>query len=80
MPATWTRLFYDDEVVTRAQFTAQSIMVATAAATPQPLQIDENTIVGRLAGENISALTAAEVNLLLGVTFTSNFLINQVFS
>jgi hypothetical protein len=79
MPATWKKLAYEDDVVLTTLFDAQTILAAVADNTPAALVVDEQTVVGRITGGNVAALTAAEVKTILGGA-PSTFLINQVFS
>jgi len=52
--------------VLNSLFTANTILAATTSATPAALTIPEQTMVGRITGGNIKALSVAEVNTLLG--------------
>jgi hypothetical protein len=53
--------------VLESLFDAQTILQATADNTPTPLTVGEQTIVGRITGGNITALTPAQVLTALGV-------------
>lgn len=79
MAATWKKLAYEDDVVLKALFDAQTILAATSDNTPAALTVTEQTVVGRITGGNVAALTAAQVKTLLGGA-PSTFLLNQVFS
>jgi hypothetical protein len=50
------KLAYEDNVVTKALFDAQTILAATADNTPAALELTEQTLAGRLTGGNISAV------------------------
>jgi hypothetical protein len=79
MPATWKKLAYEDDVVLKTLFDVQTLLAAVSDNTPAAVAVTEQTIVGRITGGNIAALSAAQVKTLLGDT-PSAFLINQVFS
>ena len=51
-----------------AAFTANTILAAETASEPSARVIVEDRIVGRKAGGNIGALTAAEVRTILNVS------------
>uniref|UniRef100_A0A6H2A0N1 Major tropism determinant N-terminal domain-containing protein n=1 Tax=viral metagenome TaxID=1070528 RepID=A0A6H2A0N1_9ZZZZ len=53
--------------VANSLFDAYTILMATTNDTPIALPIAEQTMVGRITGGNIAALTAAQVITLLGV-------------
>lgn len=53
--------------VMEADYNANSILAATADDTPAVLTIAEQTLVGRITGGSIDALTATEVRTLLNV-------------
>lgn len=52
--------------VTKALFNAHTILAATSDNTPAAVTVAEQRILGRKTGGNIAALTAAEVNAILG--------------
>ena len=52
--------------VTKALFDANTILAATSDNTPAAVTVAEQRILGRKTGGNIAALTAAEVNAILG--------------
>ena len=54
--------------VPKASYDAHTILAATTDNTPAAVTVGEQAIVGRKTGGNITALTAAEVKTLLGVT------------
>lgn len=56
MPVTWTKLAYEGDVVTKALFTAHTVLYATSGSTPVALTVTEQTLVGRLTGGNIAAV------------------------
>jgi hypothetical protein len=66
MAVTWKKLAYEGDVLTKAAFDAHSIMAAVTAATPTALDVAEQTLVGRITGGDIAALTVAQVQALLG--------------
>lgn len=55
------------DAVSKEAFTANSILIATAAAVPTALTIPEDSIVGRVTAGVIDALTATEVRTLINV-------------
>ncbi len=57
-----------DAAVSKATYDAHSVLAATIDDTPAAVTVGEQAIVGRKTGGNITALTAAEVKTLLGVT------------
>ena len=65
------------EFVMHKLFGAQSILAATTNNTPAELTVAEQTLVGRITGGNVAALTVAQVRTLLGST---DYLGCQVFS
>lgn len=67
MAVTWKKLAYEDDVVLKSLFDAQSILAATVDNTPAALALAEQTIVGRKTGGNVAALSAAEVLALINV-------------
>lgn len=67
MAATWKKLAYEAEVVTKALFGAHSIIAATTDDIPVVLTVDAQRLVGRITDGNIAALTAAQVRTLLNV-------------
>jgi hypothetical protein len=67
MAATWKKLAYQDDVVLKSLFDAQTILAAVGDNTPAALVVGEQTLVGRITGGNIAALTANEVRTLLNV-------------
>lgn len=56
-----------DNYVLKSLFDANTILAATADDTPAAVTIAEQTLVGRITGGNITALTASEVITLLDV-------------
>jgi hypothetical protein len=67
MPATWKRLAYADEVVLDTEYSANSILASVAANAPAAVVVGEQTLVGRITGGNIAALTPANVRTMLNV-------------
>lgn len=67
MAVTWKKLAYEEDVVTKALFDANTILAADGDNTPAALEIAEQRIVGRKTGGNIIGLTAAEVLTLISV-------------
>lgn len=53
--------------VMESDYNAQTILAATADNTPAPLTVGEDTLVGRLSGGNIAAISPADVRTLLNV-------------
>lgn len=58
------------DYVAKALFDAHTVIAATADDTPAAVTVAEDTIVGRKTGGNITALTAAEVLTILGISST----------
>lgn len=54
MAETWMKLAYEDNVVTKALFDANTVLYATDDNTPAALEVSEQTVVGRLTGGNIT--------------------------
>lgn len=54
--------------VLAAAYNAHTILAATTDDNPQPINIAEQTLVGRITGGNITALTVSEILTLLNVT------------
>ena len=67
MAVTWNKLAYEADVVTKALFNANTIIMATDDNTPITLEVTEQTLVGRITSGVIDALTATEVRTLLAV-------------
>lgn len=68
MAVTWRKLAYEDDVVTKALFNANTILAADGDDDPAALEIAEQRIVGRITAGNIVGLTAAQILTLIGVT------------
>ena len=66
MAVTWKKLAYEDDVVTKALFDAQSVLAATIDDTPAVLVVAEQEVVGRLTGGNVDgiALGIADNNIV----------------
>lgn len=60
------------DLVTKALFDAQTILAATSDNTPAALTVAEQTLVGRITGGNIAALSAAQVRTLLSLVIGTN--------
>lgn len=60
-------LAFEDEVVDKADFNANTILAADSDDTPAALEITEQTVIGRLTGGNIKALSVAELQTLANV-------------
>jgi len=54
--------------VMETDFNANTILAADSDDTPAAVTVAEDRILGRITGGNITALTAAQVNTLLGVS------------
>lgn len=67
MALTWKKLAYEDDVVLKSLFDAQSVLAATADNTPAALTVTEQTFVGRKTGGNVQALSATEARAILNV-------------
>jgi len=65
MAVTWLKVAFEDEVVTKALFNAQTVLAATTDDTPAALTVGEQTVVGRITGGNVVALTVAQLQTLL---------------
>lgn len=57
MAVTWLKLAYETDVVTKALFDAQTVLAATVDNTPAALTVNEQTLVGRLTGGNVAAIS-----------------------
>lgn len=60
------------DAVMKSLYDANTIIYATTDNTPVALTVDEASIVGRLTGGSIDALTASEVLTILGESFPSD--------
>ena len=56
MAVTWEKLAYEDDVILKSLFDAQSVLAATADDTPVALSVTEQTLVGRLTGGDVAAI------------------------
>lgn len=65
MAITWAKIAFEDDVVTKALFDAQTILQATGDDTPAALTVTEQTVVGRITGGNIVALSVAQLQTLV---------------
>ena len=64
------------DYVAKALFTAYTILMATTSGSPQALTVGEQTVVGRITGGAIAALTVAQLQaLLLSAALTENLAI-----
>lgn len=57
MAVTWKKLAYESDVVTKALFDAQTVLAATVDNTPAALTVNEQTLVGRLTGGDVAAIS-----------------------
>lgn len=66
MAETWKKLAFEDDVVLKALFDAQSVLAATVDNTPAALVVAEQEVVGRLSGGNVDgiALGIADNNIV----------------
>jgi len=76
---TWKKFAWEDDVLTKALFDAQTVVMATADNVPLALTLAEQTILGRVTGGNIAALTATQVLTILDAAPAADWLVNQVF-
>ena len=67
MAVTWKSIAYADDVVLKTLFDAQSVLAATADNTPAALTVTEQTLVGRITGGNVAALSVGDVQTLINV-------------
>ena len=67
MALTWKKLAYEDDVVLKSLFDAQSVLAAITDNTPVAVTVAEQTFVGRKTGGNVTALTATEARTILNV-------------
>jgi hypothetical protein len=58
-------------------YDAQTLLVALTDNTPTALSISEQTVLGRLSGGDITALTASNIRTLLGITAAGAALIDD---
>lgn len=67
----WRVLFYQDGIASGAVlstlYDANTILAANSDDTPAALTVAEQTIVGRITGGNIAALTATQIRTLINV-------------
>lgn len=64
MAVTWKALAYEDDAVLKTLFDANSILAANSDNTPAAVTVAEQTIVGRITGGNIAALSVAQLQAL----------------
>jgi len=64
MAVTWEKVAFEDDVVTKALFNAHTVIYATTDDTPAALTVGEQTVVGRITGGNVAALTVAQLQTL----------------
>lgn len=68
MAATWKKLAYTDDVVLKTAFSANSVLSADTANAPNAVVMAEQTVLGRITGGNIKALSVAELQTLANVS------------
>jgi hypothetical protein len=56
MAETWKKLAFEEDVVLKALFDAQTVLAATGDNTPVALTVAEQTLVGRLTGGDVGAI------------------------
>lgn len=61
---------YADTKVAKATYNAHTILAATTDDTPAALTVDQQTVVGRITGGNIDALTVAELSTMIATLTT----------
>lgn len=64
MAVTWKKIAYEDDVVTKALFNANTILAANSDNTPAALEVTEQTVVGRITSGNIAPLSVAQLQTL----------------
>ena len=67
MAVTWKKLAYEEDVVLKSLFDANTILAADSDNTPAALTVAEQTLVGRITAGNITDLSASDVRTLLNV-------------
>jgi len=67
MAITWKKIAYEDDVLLKSVFNAQSLVIAVDDNTPIVLEVAASRIVGRAAAGNIVALAKADVLTLINV-------------
>ena len=72
MALTWKKLAYEEDVVTKALFDANTILAATGDDTPAAITIAEEQIVGRITAGDIKGMTATEVRTMISVADGAN--------
>ena len=58
--------------VTKSTLTAQTVLAAVSSGTPVAVTVNEQTLVGRKTGGNVTALTPAEIRTILNVADGAN--------
>ena len=58
--------------VAKSTLTAQTVLAAVSSGTPVAITVNEQTLVGRKTGGNVTALTAAEIRTILNVADGAN--------
>lgn len=66
--------------VAKALFDANTILAANTDDTPAAVTVGEETLVGRITGGNITALSAAQVRTLLSVSTSADTLLKSLFT
>lgn len=56
MAETWKKLAYEDDVILKTLFDAQSVLAATADDTPAALVVAEQELVGRITGGDVDGI------------------------
>lgn len=69
MALTWKKLVYDEDVVLKTLFDANTILAANSDNTPAAVTIAEQQVVGRITSGNIKGLSVAELQALVGGGF-----------
>jgi hypothetical protein len=68
MAVTWKKLAYPDDVVLKTDYgSANSVLAANSANAPAAVVMAEQTVLGRITGGTVKALTAAELRTLANV-------------
>jgi hypothetical protein len=67
MAVTWKKLAYEEDVVLKSLFNAHTVLAAVDDNVPAAVTVGEQTVVGRLTGGNIAALTAANLRAIANV-------------
>lgn len=81
MAVTWKKLAYEDDVILKTLFDAQSILISVADNTPAALIVAEQEVVGRLTGGDVDGIAIGIAdNNMVQIDGTANDTEHAVFN